>query len=137
MDHSMYAAELFMNGCNCAQAVFVAFCDVTGLEPVKETDGQGGKILKYIMPHLLGNGTGKPDHHQIQQVREKGRNQVKSSHQSCAAENRAKIHPAGTQVDGIDRLTGKLRTVEGEQASGNGQEQRQDHQSTVAAHVPP
>ena len=33
MDHSTYAAELFMSGCNCSQAVLVAFCDVTGLEP--------------------------------------------------------------------------------------------------------
>ena len=32
MDHSMYAAELFLGGCNCAQAIVVAFCDVTGLE---------------------------------------------------------------------------------------------------------
>ena len=33
MDHSLYAAELSMSGCNCAQAVLVAFGDVTGLEP--------------------------------------------------------------------------------------------------------
>jgi C_GCAxxG_C_C family probable redox protein len=33
MDHAMYAAELFLNGSNCAQAVAVAFCDVTGLDP--------------------------------------------------------------------------------------------------------
>ena len=32
MDHSTQAAELFLSGSNCAQAVFVAFCDVTGLE---------------------------------------------------------------------------------------------------------
>ena len=32
MDHSEKAAELFLNGSNCAQAVVVAFCDVTGLE---------------------------------------------------------------------------------------------------------
>lgn len=32
MDHSMKAAELFLNGYNCAQAVAVAFCDVTGLD---------------------------------------------------------------------------------------------------------
>ncbi len=32
MDHSMYAAELFLGGYNCAQAMVVAFCDVTGLE---------------------------------------------------------------------------------------------------------
>ena len=33
MDHGMYAAELFLGGYNCAQAVAVAFCDVTGMEP--------------------------------------------------------------------------------------------------------
>ena len=33
MDHSMKAAELFLGGCNCAQAVVVAFGDLTGLEP--------------------------------------------------------------------------------------------------------
>ena len=32
MDHSTLAAELFLSGCNCAQAVVVAFSDVTGLE---------------------------------------------------------------------------------------------------------
>ena len=33
MDHSYLAAELFVNGHNCAQAIAVAFCDVTGMEP--------------------------------------------------------------------------------------------------------
>ena len=32
MDHSMYAGELFMNGSSCSQAVFLAFCDVTGID---------------------------------------------------------------------------------------------------------
>ena len=32
MDHGFKAAELFLNGYNCAQSVVVAFCDVTGLE---------------------------------------------------------------------------------------------------------
>ncbi len=32
MDHGMKAAELFMSDYNCAQAIAVAFCDVTGLE---------------------------------------------------------------------------------------------------------
>ena len=32
MDHSIYAAELFLKGYNCAQAVMVAFGDVTGLD---------------------------------------------------------------------------------------------------------
>ena len=36
MNHAEYAAELFLNGYNCAQAVAVAFCDVTGLD-VKAT----------------------------------------------------------------------------------------------------
>ena len=33
MEHGMKAAELFLSGSNCAQAVAVAFCDVTGLTP--------------------------------------------------------------------------------------------------------
>lgn len=32
MEHKFKAAELFIGGYNCAQAVMVAFCDVTGLE---------------------------------------------------------------------------------------------------------
>ena len=32
MDHSIYAGELFLKGYNCAQAVVVAFTDVTGLD---------------------------------------------------------------------------------------------------------
>ena len=32
MDHSIQAAELFLGGCNCAQAVFLAFSDVTGID---------------------------------------------------------------------------------------------------------
>ena len=31
-NHSILAAELFLKGYNCAQAVAVAFCDVTGLD---------------------------------------------------------------------------------------------------------
>ena len=32
MDHSILAGELFLGGCNCAQAVFLAFSDVTGID---------------------------------------------------------------------------------------------------------
>ena len=32
MNHGEKAAQLFMDGYNCTQAVVVAFCDVTGLE---------------------------------------------------------------------------------------------------------
>ena len=32
MDHSFKAAEEFFNGRNCAQAITVAFCDVTGMD---------------------------------------------------------------------------------------------------------
>ena len=31
MDHTMLAAEYFVQGYNCAQAVAMAFCDVTGM----------------------------------------------------------------------------------------------------------
>ena len=31
-DHAEKASELFANGCNCAQAVFTAFTDVTGMD---------------------------------------------------------------------------------------------------------
>lgn len=31
-DHSVKAAELFVNGCNCAQAVFVAFAQDCGID---------------------------------------------------------------------------------------------------------
>ena len=33
MNHGEYAAQLFCQGYNCAQAVAVAFCDVTGRDP--------------------------------------------------------------------------------------------------------
>ncbi len=33
MDHREKAAELFLSGYNCAQAMLVAYCDVTGLTP--------------------------------------------------------------------------------------------------------
>ena len=32
MDHTMLAAELFLEGYNCAQAVAVAFTDLTGMD---------------------------------------------------------------------------------------------------------
>ncbi len=32
IDHSKKAADLFCNGCNCAQAVFVAFADDCGID---------------------------------------------------------------------------------------------------------
>lgn len=32
MDHAYKAADLFLSGSNCAQAVVVAFCNVTGLD---------------------------------------------------------------------------------------------------------
>ena len=32
MDHADKACQLFADGRNCAQSVFTAFCDVTGLD---------------------------------------------------------------------------------------------------------
>ena len=48
MDHGLKAAELFLSGYNCAQAVAVAFTDVTGL-----TEQQAGK-----MASAFGGGRG-------------------------------------------------------------------------------
>ena len=47
MDHSIYAAELFCKGYNCAQAIALAFSDVTGLTPeysAKMASSFGGGI---------------------------------------------------------------------------------------------
>ena len=47
MDHQIQAAELFLGGSNCAQAVLLAFEDVTGLKPefaAKLSSGFGGGI---------------------------------------------------------------------------------------------
>lgn len=47
MEHGIKAAELFLEGFNCAQAVAVAFCDVTGLEPemaARMASGFGGGV---------------------------------------------------------------------------------------------
>ena len=49
MDHGIKAAELFLQGYNCAQAVAVAFCDVTGL-----TEAQAAK-----MASAFGGGMGR------------------------------------------------------------------------------
>lgn len=49
MDHGEKAAELFLQGYNCAQAVTVAFCDVTGL-----TADQAAK-----MASSFGGGMGR------------------------------------------------------------------------------
>ena len=45
MDHVTLAGDLFLEGYNCAQAVAVAFCDVTGLDKnqtAKMVSGFGG-----------------------------------------------------------------------------------------------
>ena len=49
MDHGIKAAELFLSGYNCAQAVAVAFCDVTGW-----TEQQAAK-----MASAFGGGMGR------------------------------------------------------------------------------
>ena len=49
MDHGMKAAELFLSGYNCAQAVAVAFTNVTGL-----TEAQAAK-----MASAFGGGMGR------------------------------------------------------------------------------
>lgn len=48
-DHKEKAIELFYQGCNCSQAVFAAFCDVTGIN--------FDSALK--MSSLFGGGIGR------------------------------------------------------------------------------
>ena len=76
MEHGMKAAELFLNGYNCAQAVAVAFCDVTGLEEkftakmVSSFGGGMGRIREvcgavsgmfFVLGHLYGYDTSGDD----------------------------------------------------------------------------
>ena len=59
MNHSEYAAELFLNGRSCSQAVAVAFCDVTGLTPefsAKMASSFGGGMGR--MPEVCGAVSG-------------------------------------------------------------------------------
>ncbi len=47
MDRKLYAYELFLQGCNCSQAVFCAFCDLFGMESdaaLKLASGFGGGL---------------------------------------------------------------------------------------------
>ena len=72
MDHGLYAAELFLQGYNCAQAVAVAFCDVTGLDKefaakmVSAFGGGMGRLrevcgavsgMDFVLGHLYGYHT--------------------------------------------------------------------------------
>lgn len=72
MDHPTKAAELFLEGYNCAQAVAVAFCDVTGLDEkftAKFTSSFGGGMgrlrevcgavsgMFMVLGHLYGYDT--------------------------------------------------------------------------------
>ena len=53
MTHAEKAVELFANGCNCSQAVFTAFSDVTGMDEelakrLSSSFGGGiGRMRKY------------------------------------------------------------------------------------------
>ncbi len=49
MEHDIYAAELFLKGYNCAQAVAMAYCDKTGLDPeltARMTSSFGGGMAR-------------------------------------------------------------------------------------------
>ena len=98
MDHGMKAAELFLSGSNCAQAIVVAFCDVTGLEPefaakfscsfgggmgrLREVCGAVSGML-IVAGLLYGNETPAADerkkhYHRVQELAGKFREQVGS-----------------------------------------------------------
>lgn len=76
MNHAEKAAELFVGGYNCAQAVAVAFCDVTGLDEqlsAKIASGFGGGVgglrevcgafsgAAMVLSHLYGYNDPKDD----------------------------------------------------------------------------
>jgi C_GCAxxG_C_C family probable redox protein len=76
MDHGIKAAELFLEGYNCAQAVAVAFCDVTGLEEktaARMVSGFGGGMgrlrevcgavsgMFFVLSYLYGYDDPKAD----------------------------------------------------------------------------
>ena len=99
MEHDIRAAELFLEGYNCAQAVAVAFCDVTGLEPqfaAKMASSFGGGMgrmrevcgavsgMLMVLGLLYGYDTAgddaskKEQYHLIQQMAEQFRTQAGS-----------------------------------------------------------
>ena len=76
MEHAIKAAELFLEGYNCAQAVVVAYCDVTGMEKdyaAKLFSGFGGGMgglrevcgavsgMFAVLSHLYGYNDPKDD----------------------------------------------------------------------------
>ena len=76
MDHGIKAAELFLEGYNCAQAVAVAFCDVTGLDEkttARMVSGFGGGMgrlrevcgavsgMFFVLSYLYGYDDPKAD----------------------------------------------------------------------------
>ena len=76
MNHAMNAAELFLGGYNCAQAVAVAFCDVTGMEEhfaaklVSSFGGGMGRLrevcgavsgMLFVLGHLYGYDNASDD----------------------------------------------------------------------------
>ncbi len=94
MEHGLKAAELFLSGYNCAQAVAVAFCDVTGLEEkftaklVSSFGGGMGRLrevcgavsgMLFVLGHLYGYDTSDDDkvkmelYKQVQALAEKFR----------------------------------------------------------------
>lgn len=96
MDHGMKAAELFLQGYNCAQSVVVAFCDVTGLDEktsarmISSFGGGMGRLREvcgavsgmfFVLGWLYGYDTPGDDHvkmtlySQVQALAEKFREQ--------------------------------------------------------------
>lgn len=61
MEHKKIAGDLFLEGYNCAQAVFVAFCDVTGYDKetalkISSSFGGGFGRLREICGAVSGAG---------------------------------------------------------------------------------
>ena len=79
------------------------------------------QIFKNVMPHLLGNAPGQPYRYKVQQIRQNGRYQIADRHNNDTPHHHRHIHKAALGVDGIDGLTGQLRSIEAQHAGGQGQ----------------
>ena len=98
MDHSTYAAQLFLQGYSCAQSIVVAFSDITGLDEnfsAKLASSFGGGMgrmrevcgtvsgMLMVAGLLYGNETPADDkrkehYHRVQELAGKFREQVGS-----------------------------------------------------------
>ena len=111
--------------------------DIARLVAVKVADRQRGQVFEHVMAHLLGNGARQADHDGVEQEGQAGGSGVENGHEDDAAVDNAEIHLACAQINGVDGRAGELGAVEGEHAAAEGEDDRQNQQTAVAAKVLP